>query len=166
MYLTNVEGICRRFLEEKREGLAKLREDKVKWEGMRQFLLSSGGKQQAALAMEKADVLLKGIVKRFFNEKEVTSTLVMDALYCGCRALDIGGTAIGEASKGFKAGRSVWLSVVQNKVSCGNRGKSNHRVFLSLPPPLVMEVTFFRSESIAFLVPTLILACQRLKTNG
>jgi hypothetical protein len=30
----------------------------------------------------------------------------------------------------------------------------------------VMEVTFFRSESIAFLVPTLILACQRLKTNG
>lgn len=117
VYLTNVEGICRRFLEEKREGLAKMREDKVKWEGMRQFLQSTGGKQLAAMAMVKADVLLKGIVKRFFNEKEVTSTLVMDALYCGCRALDIGSTAIAEASKGFKAGRSVWLSVVQNKVS-------------------------------------------------
>ena len=116
VYLTNVEGICRRFMEEKREGLAKMREDKVKWEGMRQFLLSSGGQQQAALATEKADVLLKGIVKRFFNEKEVTSTLVMDALYCGCRALDIGGTGIAEASKGFKPGRSVWLSVLQNKV--------------------------------------------------
>ena len=54
-----MEGICRRFLEEKREGLAKMREDKVKWEGMRNFLLSANGKAQAALAMEKADVLLK-----------------------------------------------------------------------------------------------------------
>jgi hypothetical protein len=27
-------------------------------------------------------------VKRFFNEKEVTSTLVMDALYSGCRAME------------------------------------------------------------------------------
>lgn len=117
VYLTNVEGICRRFLEEKREGLAKMREDKMKWEGMRQFLLSSEGKQKAQLATEKSDVLLKGIVKRFFNEKEVTSTLVMDALYCGCLALDIGSTGIAEASKSFKPGRSVWLSVVQNKVS-------------------------------------------------
>ena len=31
VYLTNVEGICRRFLEEKRETLAKLQEDKEKW---------------------------------------------------------------------------------------------------------------------------------------
>ena len=30
----------------------------------------------------------QGIVKRFFNEKEVTSTLVMDALYSGCRQLE------------------------------------------------------------------------------
>lgn len=27
VYLTNVEGICRRFVEEKRERLARLRED-------------------------------------------------------------------------------------------------------------------------------------------
>lgn len=31
---------------------------------------------------------MKAVVKRFFNEKEVTSTLVMDALYSGCKALD------------------------------------------------------------------------------
>jgi len=30
-------------------------------------------------------------VKRFFNEKEVTSTLVMDALYCGAKLLEEGG---------------------------------------------------------------------------
>jgi hypothetical protein len=29
-------------------------------------------------------------VKQFFNEKEVTSTLVMDALYSGCRQLEEG----------------------------------------------------------------------------
>ena len=40
------------------------------------------------LAREKTDLILKAVVKRFFNEKEVTSTLVMDALYSGCKALD------------------------------------------------------------------------------
>lgn len=39
--------------------------------------------------MEKFDILFKGIVKRFFNEKEVTSTFVMDVFYCGCCVLDI-----------------------------------------------------------------------------
>lgn len=39
------------------------------------------------LSCEKADTILKAIVKCFFNEKEVTSTLVMDALYTGYRAL-------------------------------------------------------------------------------
>ena len=34
---------------------------------------------------------LQGVVKRFFNEKEVTSTLVMDALYCGAKLLEEGG---------------------------------------------------------------------------
>jgi hypothetical protein len=31
---------------------------------------------------------VQGIVKQFFNEKEVTSTLVMDALYSGCRQIE------------------------------------------------------------------------------
>ncbi len=118
VYLTNVEGICRRFLEEKRETLAKLRDDADKWEAMREFLTSDLGKTQAALATEKADALLKAIVKRFFNEKEVTSTLVMDALYCGCRALDVGAApgALDHAAKNVKPGRSILLSIAQNKV--------------------------------------------------
>jgi len=41
-------------------------------------------------------VVLKGVVKQFFNEKEVTSTLVMDALYAGCRQLE-------ESSRGWAA---------------------------------------------------------------
>jgi hypothetical protein len=35
--------------------------------------------------------VLQGLVKQFFNEKEVTSTLVMDALYSGCRQLEEAG---------------------------------------------------------------------------
>ena len=117
VYLTNVEGICRRFLEERRDQLAKFQEDEARWADMREFLGTSQGKAQALLASEKADVLLKGIVKRFFNEKEVTSTLVMDALCCGCQALDIGSSSAEDARKQFTKGRSVWLSASQNKCS-------------------------------------------------
>jgi hypothetical protein len=31
---------------------------------------------------------MQAVVKQFFNEKEVTSTLVMDALYSGCKQID------------------------------------------------------------------------------
>ncbi|CAL6376550.1 unnamed protein product [Bathycoccus prasinos] len=99
VYLTNVEGICRRFLEEKREKLYALRKDPEKWENLRNFWNNRTLAEKTHLASEKADDLLKGIVKRFFNEKEVTSTLVMDALYCGCRALDAGSTSVADAVK-------------------------------------------------------------------
>lgn len=93
------QGICRRFLEEKREKLIALRKDSEKWENLRNFWNNRPLAEKTQLASEKADVLLKGIVKRFFNEKEVTSTLVMDALYCGCRALDVGSTSVADAVK-------------------------------------------------------------------
>ena len=121
VYLTNVEGICRRFLEEKREALLRTREDTERWADMRAFLSSEEGVAQARLATERADALMKGVVKRFFNEKEVTSTLVMDALYCGCRALDVGDMPPAEAAKlSSKPNRAVWLSVAQNTVRVEN----------------------------------------------
>ena len=76
-----------------------MRKDTEKWENLRLFWNNRSLAEKTILASEKADVLLKGIVKRFFNEKEVTSTLVMDALYCGCRALDVGSTSIADAVK-------------------------------------------------------------------
>lgn len=39
------------------------------------------------MSIEKMDVILKGVVKHFFIEKEVTSTLVMDSLYSGLKVL-------------------------------------------------------------------------------
>jgi hypothetical protein len=41
----------------------------------------------------------------------------MDALYCGCRALDVGDMPPAEAAKlSSKPNRAVWLSIAQNKV--------------------------------------------------
>ncbi|CAK9152170.1 unnamed protein product, partial [Ilex paraguariensis] len=40
------------------------------------------------MSREKADSILKVVVKHFFIEKEVTSTLVMDSLYSGLMALE------------------------------------------------------------------------------
>eukprot|EP01018_Ginkgo_biloba_P016607 Gb_09575 [translate_table: standard] len=87
VYLTNVEGFCRCFVEEKREKLGKLIEDIVRWSIFRAFGSAIDENVQHRLAREKNYVILKDIVKFFLNEKEVTSTLVMDALYSGCKAL-------------------------------------------------------------------------------
>lgn len=86
VYLTNVEGICRRFLEERREKLSKLRECP---ESFHEFWDSLSTNLRSCLASDRADNILKLLVKRFFNEKEVTSTLVMDALHSGYKSLQV-----------------------------------------------------------------------------
>ena len=188
VYLTNVEGICRRFLEEKREALLKTKEDAERWQDMRAFLSSEEGVKQARQATERADALMKGVVKRFFNEKEVTSTLVMDALYCGCRALDVGDMPPAEAAKlTSKPNRAVWLSISQNKVrfvfhplrvALFRRldAKTHARdVLLELDPVDPRRVVFppdvqpprARGETHCILrTDASILACRRLKTSG
>lgn len=40
------------------------------------------------MSRDKTDAILKVVVKHFFVEKEVTSTLVMDSLYSGLKALE------------------------------------------------------------------------------
>lgn len=40
------------------------------------------------MSRERTDVILKVVVKHFFIEKEVTSTLVMDSLYSGLKSLE------------------------------------------------------------------------------
>ena len=92
VYLTNVESICKRFLDERRERLARLGTGEGSafakyWSGLTP-------QQQQALVTERGDTLLKGLVKQFFNEKEVTSTLVMDALLCGCKQLEAGSRGV------------------------------------------------------------------------
>ncbi|KAL5702007.1 hypothetical protein ACHQM5_027280 [Ranunculus cassubicifolius] len=88
VYLTNVEQICWRFVEEKREKLKKLIEDRATWESFCEFWENVDSKTKANMYREKSDAILKVIVKQFFVEKEVTSTLVMDSLYSGLKVLE------------------------------------------------------------------------------
>ncbi|GAB4843222.1 hypothetical protein Ancab_013189 [Ancistrocladus abbreviatus] len=88
VYLTNVEQICRRFVEERRGKLGKLLEDKSRWSSFCTFWLGIDQNSRRRMSREKMDMILKVIVKQFFIEKEVTSTLVMDSLYSGLKALE------------------------------------------------------------------------------
>ncbi|KZV53687.1 MATH domain-containing protein [Dorcoceras hygrometricum] len=87
VYVTNVETICRRFVEECRGKIVNLIKDKARWSSFRAFWLGMDQTSRCCMSQEKADTILKVIVKHFFIEKEVTSTLVMDSLYSGLRAL-------------------------------------------------------------------------------
>ncbi|XVF62943.1 hypothetical protein PTKIN_Ptkin09bG0049400 [Pterospermum kingtungense] len=88
VYLTNVEQICRRFLDERRNKLGKLIEDKAKWSSFCAFWSGIDQNSRRRMSREKTDMILKVVVKHFFIEKEVTSTLVMDSLYSGLKALE------------------------------------------------------------------------------
>ncbi|CAH1427022.1 unnamed protein product [Lactuca virosa] len=88
VYLSNVEQICRRFVEERRGRLGKLIEDKVRWSSFCTFWLGIDQNARRRMSREKSDLILKVAVKHFFIEKEVTSTLVMDSLYSGLKALE------------------------------------------------------------------------------
>ncbi|XP_042402099.1 TNF receptor-associated factor homolog 1a-like isoform X2 [Zingiber officinale] len=88
VYLSNVELICRRYLEEKIGKLNKFIEDKVRWSSFRAFWLEIDSSNRWHMSRDKRDAILKVIVKHFFIEKEVTSTLVMDSLYSGLKALE------------------------------------------------------------------------------
>ncbi|GFP95889.1 math domain-containing protein at5g43560 [Phtheirospermum japonicum] len=88
VYLTNVEQICRRFVEERRAKLGKLIDDKTRWSSFRAFWLGMDQNSRRRMSREKTESILKVLVKHFFIEKEVTSTLVMDSLYSGLKALE------------------------------------------------------------------------------
>ncbi|KAM1216344.1 hypothetical protein ACFX2I_012601 [Malus domestica] len=88
VYLTNVEQICRRFVEERRSKLGKLIEDKARWSSFCSFWVGIEQNARRCMSREKMDAVLKVVVKHFFIEKEVTSTLVMDSLYSGLKALE------------------------------------------------------------------------------
>ncbi|XP_024007791.1 TNF receptor-associated factor homolog 1b isoform X2 [Eutrema salsugineum] len=88
VYLGHVDQNCRRFLEERRSKLVRLIEDKARWTSFGAFWLGMDQNSRRRMSREKMDVILKGVVKEFFIEKEVTSTLVMDSLYSGLKALE------------------------------------------------------------------------------
>uniref|UniRef100_A0A804N4Y0 TRAF-like superfamily protein n=1 Tax=Zea mays TaxID=4577 RepID=A0A804N4Y0_MAIZE len=88
VYLSNVEQVCRRFIDERRSKLSRLIEDKLGWSSFSGFWLAMDPSVRRHMTREKTETILKVIVKQFFIEKEVTSTLVIDSLYSGLKALE------------------------------------------------------------------------------
>ncbi|KAL6845462.1 hypothetical protein ACP4OV_024957 [Aristida adscensionis] len=88
VYMTNIEQIYHRFVQERRRKLVRLIDDKMNWSSFRAFWLAIDPTTRTRMSREKSDVIMKILVKHFFVEKEVTSTLVMDALYTGLKALE------------------------------------------------------------------------------
>ncbi|KAG6394925.1 hypothetical protein SASPL_145516 [Salvia splendens] len=88
VYLTNVAHIFRLFVEERRTKLGKLLEDKARWSSFCAFWLGMDQSSRHRMSREKSESIMKVVVKQFFIEKEVTSTLVMDTLYSGLKALE------------------------------------------------------------------------------
>ncbi|XP_047333095.1 TNF receptor-associated factor homolog 1a-like [Impatiens glandulifera] len=88
VYLTNVEAICRRFVEERRSKLGNLIEDKARWSSFCTFWSGIDQNTKHLISREKSDAVLRAVVKNFFIEKEVSSTLVMDSLYSGLKCLE------------------------------------------------------------------------------
>ncbi|XP_078441812.1 TNF receptor-associated factor homolog 1a-like isoform X2 [Wolffia australiana] len=111
VYLSNVEQLCRRYVEEKRIKFNKLIEDKVRWSSFRTFWLGVDQSSRRWMSIEKTDTILKVVVKHFFIEKEVTSTLVMDSLYSGLKALE--GQSKNKGSAKFLEGEEMAMPFIQ-----------------------------------------------------
>ncbi|WVZ68625.1 hypothetical protein U9M48_017544 [Paspalum notatum var. saurae] len=88
VYMTNIEQICRRFVQERRRKLIRLIDDETRWSSFRAFWFAIDPTTKHRMSREKSDIILKIVVKHFFAEKDVTSTLVMDALYTGLKAIE------------------------------------------------------------------------------
>lgn len=84
VYLSNIEGIVRRFIDKTKEKVRGLLKD----DAMGDFWGSISQKEKLKLASTPAAPLLKNFTKVFFNEKEVTSTLMMDAAFCAMKVMD------------------------------------------------------------------------------
>ncbi|XP_047317119.1 TNF receptor-associated factor homolog 1a-like [Impatiens glandulifera] len=87
-YLSNVEQTFLRYVDERQSILVKLRENKVKWSSFYDFWMDMNKYSKYLMMRVRSDIILKLIVKHFYVEKEISSTLVMDSLHSGLRYLE------------------------------------------------------------------------------
>ncbi|KAK9724396.1 hypothetical protein RND81_05G069600 [Saponaria officinalis] len=88
VYLNETEEIFWRSIEETKEKLNKLIEDKAKWSSFGAFWLGMDQNTRNCMSRDTKDTILIEVVKHFFKKNEVTSTLAMDSLYSGLKALE------------------------------------------------------------------------------
>lgn len=84
--------------------------------------------------------MMQGLVKRFFNEKEVTSTLVMDALFSGCKQVE-------EASRAGIGPKVCFAFSAHVCCSCASVKMANYehiiRCMSAVPARIVAGCTVF-----------------------
>ncbi|ONK63202.1 uncharacterized protein A4U43_C07F12450 [Asparagus officinalis] len=85
--LSAVEENCAWFVDDRRQKLKTLIGDKTKWSSFHAFWLGIDRNIRWHMSKDKANAILKVVMKHFFIEKEVASTLVMDSLYIGLKVL-------------------------------------------------------------------------------
>eukprot|EP00889_Picochlorum_renovo_P001770 jgi/Picre1/28800/NNA_004197.t1 len=83
VYLSNIEGVVRRAVDKAKEHIQGFFTKDIET-----FWSSLSEKERSKLSTSPSAPLLKKFVKTFFNEKEVTSTLMMDAAYAAIKVLD------------------------------------------------------------------------------
>lgn len=83
VYLSNIEGVVRRAVDKAKEHIQGFFTKDIET-----FWSSLSEKERSKLSSSPSAPLLKKFVKTFFNEKEVTSTLMMDAAYAAIKVLD------------------------------------------------------------------------------
>jgi hypothetical protein len=92
VYISNVETLCQQFIEERRKHLSVTIGGEAPLEtqeAFQAFWKRLSTNRRSELLQERGSAFLPQLVKRFFNEKEVTSSLVMDALFVGCKLLEV-----------------------------------------------------------------------------
>ncbi|CAM0144650.1 unnamed protein product [Urochloa decumbens] len=87
VYLTNVETIVQQFIDERKRKIRKSIDDERIWSRLSAFWLGTDPSTRQQLTRENTDTILRLLVKYFFVEKEVTSTLLMDSLYAGLKVM-------------------------------------------------------------------------------
>ncbi|KAM7279184.1 hypothetical protein ACFE04_006318 [Oxalis oulophora] len=131
VYMTSVEQTCRRFVEERRGKLGRLIGDKARWTSFCAFWVGVDEISRRRMSREKSDVILKLVVKHFFIEKEVTSTLVMDSLYSGLKAL--------EGQKWERATAPKSQSKGEREAATESQSKTRKSIAKQSKPPFLVE---------------------------
>ena len=105
VYSINVDSILRRCIDEKKAVLKRLvgstpgTGSNDTMDRFVAFWEEQSEDRKVQLASTPVQAVFKSLMKKLFNEKEVTSTLVTDALYCGAKLLETAGRVFFEADR-------------------------------------------------------------------
>ncbi|CAH8323146.1 unnamed protein product [Eruca vesicaria subsp. sativa] len=88
VYLPTVEYNCGQFMRDKIISFGRLIQDKENWQSFRSFWSRLDQNTRRKMSRDKMDVVLNLAAKIFFVMKQGATTLMMDSLYSGWKAIE------------------------------------------------------------------------------